>query len=286
MNFVKKLVVIIALGALAMPISGYAQYHFDCDPFFSYFKDSKRWEIGFGVVAPFGEFNGVTRVNTNSGSPVFLGDTTMKRKMMAQPGFGASIGLFAPFKGTGHISYWGMDASLMVNEFIWQNLNQTYSPDGSFHDNTIKSVNALTIQIGMPLGVSYKVGCDAILSRRLALCAAFGAGIIPQVNYTNIEGVSGFNDGYGWSVTPYVKMDLGFMAGWCWKFRFMYTYGHINLFDADHAITANNLTDGPFNIATTSNLYVSLIINPFTSRWPETGWWNTHDTYNQHDRFN
>lgn len=280
MNFIKKLPVILALALLGLPTYSFAQYHYDCDPFFSYFKDPKRWEISMGVVLPAGQFDGVTHVATGGN---YRGDTTMKRNINAQMGYGMALGLFAPFKGTGHISFWGMDVQLMVNEYIWQNLNQTYGTDNSLH-NAAVSVNALTTQISLPLGVSYKVGCDAILSKRLALCAAFGAGIMPQLNYTYLEGIGGFNDGYGLGVTPYAKIDLGFFAGWCWKLRFMYSYGHVNLYDANHAIPT--LTDGPFTFASTSNFMVSLVIMPFAGQWQETAWWNTYDTYNQHDRFN
>ena len=290
MNFIKKLPVFLAFVCLGMPTYSFAQYHFDCDPFFSYFKDLKRWDLSMGVVATPGQFGGVTQVNHGN----YIGDTTMNRSMMAI-GFGGAIGVFAPFKGTGHISYWGMDVQIMVNEFVWQNLNQIYNNDGGYTNNSTP-LSASTIQLAIPLGISYKVGCDAILSKRLPLCASFGAGIIPQVNYTNLINPTGYNttgmfsDGYGWGITPYAKMDLGFFAGICWKLRFMYTYGKINLFDANHAIpnvaSLNKLTDGPFSIASNSNIMVSLVIMPFATRWPETAWWNTYDTYNQHDRFN
>lgn len=282
MDFIKKLPVLFALAFLGIPNCSFAQYHYDCDPFFSYFKDPKRWDFSMGVVATFGQFDGVTQLNSSNPTS-FRGDTTMKRNMMAQMGFGGAIGVFAPFKGTGHISYWGMDVQIMVNEYIWQNLNQTYGTDGSFKNNPVP-LSANTLQLAIPLGVSYKIGCDAILTKRLPLCAAFGLGIIPQLNYTNLESINQFNAGYGFGVTPYAKMDLGFFAGICWKVRFMYTYGKVNLFDANAAVP--KLTDGPFSIASTSNIMVSLVIMPFAGGWAETGWWNTYDTYNKHDRFN
>jgi hypothetical protein len=281
MNFIKKLPVFLALAFLGIPTFSFAQYHYDCDPFFSYFKDPKRWDLSMGIVAPFGQFGG--SVGQYASNNYFRGDTTIKRNMMAQLGVSGAIGVFAPFKGTGHISYWGMDVQIMVSEYIWQNLNQTIGTDGTYTNNP-KPVSALTLQMATPIGVSYKVGCDAILSKRLPLCAAFGAGIIPQLNYTNLESINQFNAGYGWSVLPYAKMDLGFFAGICWKLRFMYSYGKVNLFDANAQVPG--LTQGPFSIASTSNLMVSLVIMPFSFQWPETGWWNTYDTYNKHDRFN
>ena len=279
MNFIKKLPVFIALACLGIPAHSFAQYQFDCDPFFSYFKDIKRWEIYGGIALPSGNFSGVTSVQ----SPGYVGDTTMKRKLAGQTAFGGGIDVFAPFKRTGHISYWGVDAGIMVNDIFWHNLNQIYNNDGGYNNNSTL-VNASTLQISIPLGISYKVGCDAIESKRLALCAAFGAGIIPQINMTSLEGVSQFNTQYGYGVTPYAKMDLGFFAGFCWKVRFMYTVGKVNLFDANAAIP--KLTDGPFGISSTGSFMISLVINPFAVGWHETNWWNTYDTYNQHDRLN
>jgi len=288
MKFIKKLPVFLAFAFLGIPNHSFAQYHYDTEPFFSYFKDLKRWDFAGGVVLPTGTFNGVSQVQR----PGFIGDTTAKRKLTGQTGLGGSISVFAPFKGTGHISYWGMDVGVMVNELLWHNLNQIYSPDNNSYSNgTNVSISAVTMQLAIPLGISYKVGCDAIESKRLPLCASFGAGIIPQVNYTNLESISQFNAQYGWGVTPYAKVDLGFFAGICWKLRFMYTYGKINLFDANAAIPGSTpsspkLTDGPFGFSSTSSFMVSLVIMPFAAGWHETNWWNTYDTYNQHDRLN
>src|ERR1700735_3484731 len=114
MNFIKKLPVFLAFAFLGIPAASFAQYHYDTEPFFSYFKDLKRWDFAGGVVLPTGNFSGVTSVQ----SPGYVGDTTMKRKLTSQTGLGGSISVFAPFKGTGHISYWGMDVGVMVNELI------------------------------------------------------------------------------------------------------------------------------------------------------------------------
>ena len=286
MNFIKKLPVFLAFVLLGLPTFSFAQYHYDTQPFFSYFKDLKRWDFAGGIVLPTGTFNGVTSVQT----PGYVGDTTMKRKLSGQTGFGGSISVFAPFKGTGHISYWGMDVTIMVNDILWHGLNQIYNNEGSYTNNSVP-LSASTLQASIPLGISYKVGCDAIESKRLALCAAFGAGIIPQMNMTNLESINQFSTQYGWGVTPYAKIDLGFFAGICWKVRFMYTYGKVNLFDANAPIpgstpSAPRLTDGPFGFSSTSDFMVSLVIMPFAAGWRETNWWNTYDTYNQHDRLN
>lgn len=292
MNFIKKPLVFLALAFLIMPAYSFAQYQFTCDPFFSYFKDLRRYEIGLGVVLPGAEFNGVTQVNTPT-PYYYRGDTTVKRKLTGGQGFGLTIGLSAPFKKTGHISCWAMDVQLMLNYYSWVKLNQTYGIDGSYTDPIAgNEISATSYQVALPLGVEYKIGCDAaVLTKRLNLCGTFGGGFIPQMWMTNITTVSTFDNQFAFGVTPYAKIEGGFFLGWCFKVRLMYTMGRINLFDANKAIPSTNgsgqpLTDGPFGFTSTSNFMASLIIMPFSGRWSETQWYNTYDTYQPHDRLN
>ena len=288
MNFIKKPLILLAFTLLVLPSHSFAQYQFKLDPFLSYFGDLKRYELGLGVVMPFGEINGVTRVT----SP-FLGDTTMSRTLTGQ-GFGISIGLSAPFKRTGHISCWAMDVQLLLNMYNWTALNQVYGVDGTLTDSD-EPLAGFSYQAALPLGVEYKVGCDAaVLTKRLAMCATFGAGVIPQMYMSNLSTVTTFDNQFNFGVTPYAKIEGGFFLGWCMKLRLMYTMGRVNLFDANKAIpsaiSSNNplhpMTDGPFGFHTNSNFMVTLVLMPFSHKWPETQWYNTYDTYNQHDRLN
>lgn len=279
MSFMKKPVVFFAVIFALIPSFGFAQYVYEVDPFWSYFKDPGRWEIGGGLAMASGEFAGVSRVIT----PGYIGDTTSTRAITST-GFGAHIGLSIPIKGTGHISCWAVAAQLMVNQFIWSDLNQTYGVDGSYKSATT-SVSALTQQISLPIGIDYKVGNDAILTKRLALGTSLGVGVIPQVNITELESIKGFDGGTKFGLTPYAKVEGAFFIGLCVKVRAMYTFGNQWLLDVNRPI-APGLTDGPFNISMKSNLMVSLIIMPFSGKWDEWAWYNTYDTYNQHDRLN
>ena len=229
-----------------------------------------------------GQFNGVLHVQDNNGR--YLGDTTIKRPLTTM-GFGGSIGLSLPIKGTGHISCWAVAAQLMFNTYSWTDLNQTYSPDGSFKAPTSKSVSVNTTQIALPLGIDYKIGHEAILSKRLLLGASMGAGIIPQLDMTSVQNADGFDPNYRFGVTPYAKVEGSIFAGMCIKVRAMYTIGNLSLIDVNRRIS-QPVNDGPFNVTMQSNLIVSLFIMPWSTKWSETSWWNTYDTYNQHDRFN
>jgi len=86
MKFIKKLPVFLAFAFLGIPNHSFAQYHYDTEPFFSYFKDLKRWDFAGGVVLPTGTFNGVSHVR---GSLAIL---LRKENLPAKP---ASVGLSA-----------------------------------------------------------------------------------------------------------------------------------------------------------------------------------------------
>ncbi len=284
MNVFKKSVLFIAFASLVMPAGVFGQYQFPMHPFLSYFGDLQRYEIAFNVNMPSGSFEGVQRVTTDGTyGGYYLGDTTIKRDLSSM-GFGGSIGLSLPFKATGHISCWAMAIQLGVNMHTWTNLNSTYKFDGTLVSPTDNALTASTMQVHLPIGIDWKVGNDAIKSQRLALGASMGLGVIPQLNMTSASTGQNIRSNYGFGCTPYAKVEGNFRLGWVFKLRAMYSMGDISLLRVNKRI--DGYTDGPFSIISTSNLTFSLVIMPFSGSWRETDWWNTWDTYNEHDRFN
>lgn len=278
MNVFKKAIIFVAFTMLVISTPVLAQYEFGVKPFLSYFKDLPRYELSFNYTMPGGYFEGVQQVNEGN----YIGDTTIKRAMSVT-GFGGSIGLSLPFKATGHISCWAATIQLGVNMHTWTNLNSTYDISGNVVTTTTP-LTANTMQIHLPIGIDWKVGNDAIESQRLAFGASMGAGLMPQLNMTSLSNVSGAQTGYGFGCTPFVKVDGAFRLGCVFKIRVLYTIGNIPLLYQKTDLPG--VTDGPFKIVSTSNLVLSFIIMPFSGGWRETDWYNTHDTYNQHDRLN
>ncbi len=280
MNLIRKAGIVFAIVFAMVPVLGFAQYQHTVDPFWSNLRNPLRYEIGGGLVMPSGTFTGVVHVQGSNG--VYKGDSTASRSLSSQ-GFGGSIGLALPFKATGHISCWAVSAQLSGNIYSWEGLNQTMGLDGSYNDADVP-LNAGTMQFTMPIGIDYKIGNDAILTKRLPFAAAFGVGVMPQFAMTTLEDISGFKAQYGYGCTPYAKFDWSIFAGICWKLRFMYSMGNINLLDVNSRLGTYN--DGPFTISSGSQFMVSLMFMPFSGGWKEFAWYNTYDTYNQHDRFN
>ncbi len=282
MHVFRKFIIVIALALVVIPKAGFSQYQFPMKPFLSYLKDMQRYELSLNYTMNNGFFEGVTQATSTAYNVgTYHGDTTVNRKI-STTGFGGAIGLSMPFKATGHISCWAAFVQLGVNMYTWNNLNSTYI-NGEITDPTGDILSAATMQIHMPIGIDWKVGNDAIKSQRLALGAAFGAGVIPQVAMTSISsGTPNASKNFGF--TPYLKMDLGWRWGWVFKLRTMYSIGQYNLLYVNQPIVG--VSDGPFRVASTSAISLSLVIMPFSGGWRETDWYNTYDTYNKHDRFN
>ena len=281
MNLFKKPIIFLVFALFAVPKHSSAQYEFTVDPFFSYFKDLKRYEIGFTAVLPFVNFSGVVPVYSGG---QYIGDTTAKRSLSGM-GFGGSIGLSIPFKATGHISCWAVNFHLFANTYSWTNLNEGYSPDGSY--TTIKpSLNASTIQVGLPIGIDYKIGNDAIESKRLTFGTSLGAGVMPNYNLTTLANASAdsIKSHGSFGFNPYVKAEVGFFLGWDIKIRLMYTMGDVTLIDVNKP--TDYRINGPFKVTSDGNFMISLVLMPFSGGWYERKWYNTHDTYNEHDRLN
>ncbi len=279
MNLIRKTGVAIVFVLALLPELGLAQYMHRVSPFWSNLSNTKRYEIGGGIIMPAGQSSGPVRAL--DGSDNYLGDTTMTRAATGS-GFGGIFGLCLPFKATGHISCWAVAAQLQVNMFTWTNMNPVYKNGGL--EAASKSLDAATMQVMLPIGIDWKVGNDAILTKRLTFATAFGAGVIPQIMSTSLVNVSGFEPQWGYGLTPYAKFDWAIFTGFCWKLRFMYTAGSINLLDVNHRIPGSN--DGQVDLRYNSSFMASLIIMPFSGGWSETAYYNTYDTYNQHDRFN
>jgi hypothetical protein len=282
MIFLKRPIIFFASLLLVLPVCGRAQYMFNVQPFFSYFSDPGRYELGGSYILPTAQFAGTSRVL--GGGNNFLGDSTKQRPLTGQ-GEGGFIGLSLPFKATGHISCWAAHVELGVNQYTWNDLNQTYSIEGNSYNNVKPALNASTLQVALPVGIEWKVGSDAIESKRLNFASTLGLGVIPNYNMTSLQSVSGASSFSSFGCTPYVKAEGSVFLGILVKVRVMYTIGDVRMLEVNKAIPAGS-TDGPFRITSNSDLILSFIIMPFSAGWSETSWWNTHDTYNKHDRLN
>lgn len=280
MNLFKKPIICLAFALLVLPKAGFSQYQFEVDPFFSYFRDLKQYDLGFTSVIPFAHFEGVVPAYDAFGK--YAGDTTAKRKTPGS-GVGGFIGLSIPFKATGHISCWAVNLNLMFNMYSWTNLNEIYMADGTYSGVT-PDLEATTLQIGLPIGIDYKIGNDAIQTKRLAFGTSLGAGVMPNYSITSLTGVDSVKSHGAFGFNPYFKADFSVFLGICMKLRLMYTMGDVTLINVTKP--TDYRINGPFKVTSNGDFMISLVFMPFSGGWYERKWYSTHDTYNQHDRLN
>lgn len=283
MNLIKAryclLVLLLAVSAVAN-----AQYAVSSvRPFTQYLRDKSWYEIGVNYTMVSGTFNGVVPIYGLNNR--FITDSTLKRSVQAEPGFGANLGIAVPIITTGHISNIALTFAVMYNTYKWKEINKAYNLDGTYK-SLPDILNAKTTQLALPIGLDYKIGADAIASSRMRLGASFGVGVVPHYNSTALDKVSDlFVPQQSIGVNPYVKAEFGFRAGFFFKLRAMYNVGNVELLNMNND-PVPPYTHGPFKLTTNSQAIFSLIVLPFSNKWGEKGWWDMYDSYNWNERLN
>lgn len=276
MNLSKSKAICFLLFSVLFSVTGNAQ-----------FRNWDRFEIGGNYLLVNGEFNGVSSIYNSSGN-FYIGDTTNKRSISTSMGVGVFIGSCIPFKRLGHESVWAISIGFMANQLTWSDINSVYLQNGSntLAPNTVTGgVNGITLQFGLPFGIEYKVGTDAIKSMRSRTGASFGAGFMPLLNGTTVTTITANDEhgvGYNFGFNPYAKAEVAVFAGICIKLRAMFSYGKLKYMS--ETSNMGKYSDGPMSITGSTNLTISLILMPVSPWWTEHSWYNTYDTYNPYDK--
>lgn len=110
-----------------------------------------------------------------------------------------------------------------------------------FSGNTLerKMGSLLHAQLGAPLTLDYKWGCDVDFDRELKTCFAVGGGMMPLVGMTldDLESMT-----MNAKVAPHLYASFGFYAWGCWKIRAAYMPGNYTV-----------VRDGSVNYGGTTN---------------------------------
>lgn len=105
-------------------------------------------------------------------------------------------------------------------------LRWKYEP---FSGNTLKTttVSLFYAQLGVPLTLDYKWGCDVDFDPEKKLCFAVGGGLIPMagLSFSNFE-----SSQLKFRTAPYLYASVGFFAHGCWKIRASYLPGSYTVF--------------------------------------------------------
>lgn len=244
---------LLAATILATTVPAYAQFGVPRGP--------KCLEVGYtyGIATAeykyhFQSFNETTGI---------LSDTGYSERVTSKLGFGGFVGYYFPVYTMGPSSKLAITLSYMYNAYLWDG-DAFYVSSSSRNGTT--SVGSGTIEMALPVGVDYKTGCDAMFDKTKKGCASFGAGVYPTFGVTVYQGSGGFK----FKARPYIKGEIGFFAGICFKVRAMYVLGSIPYIDYGDKYAGYEETTS-FKSKGTLNL--SLVLMPMSWKWSKSSWW-------------
>lgn len=149
-----------------------------------------------------------------------LVDTTMSGSLAAKVGFsfnGNSNHLLARLSENSILALSiGFEGEIIPFEDM---SNFVLSDNGR---NATETSSAGYYQMGIPITLDYKWGCDVDFNPELKACFAAGGGLMPM--YSTIGDINGMHVG-GLRMPPYVYASVGFYAWGCWKLRASYIPG-------------------------------------------------------------
>ncbi|HTN46945.1 MAG TPA: hypothetical protein VL098_11410 [Flavipsychrobacter sp.] len=260
MKYSYKIVLAVIAFAISFPLSSSAQFN-------NFPKFLKRFEIGGSYAMSSAEY----RVKQRFLSQDYSIDTTIKFNMNSVAGIGGMLGTYVPLSRLGQKSILALNIDLMYNALVWDKDVTVYSPTGGTVTN---SLTGGTLMVGMPVGLDFKFGCDAVGRKDVRFCTTLGGGVLPSFAMTSIDDVNDIAGEFG--VSPYVKAEVGMFTGICWKIRAMYSFGVID----EMSTLMDKTVKSDFGQSNTqliqkSSLNLSLILMPFSFTWGTQEWWNT-----------
>ena len=136
-----------------------------------------------------------------------------------------------------------------------------------------------TTQLAARLGVDLMVGNHGVLDKSKPTCYTIGLGLAPtQFNMTpsviGTDGKSTNGDAVSkMKMQPYIKAEIGFMAGLNFKLRATYSFGRTDLM----RVTTPSAVPSSYPLATTfqmrSNLELAFIMMPLSPVWRKSRWY-------------
>lgn len=224
----------------------------------------QRTHLGYSFLVNSAEF----KVKQSVITPDFSKDTSYTESMNTSGSFGFTIGTYIPLKRLGRKSSLNLGIDYMYNMMLWDAKYKVYDGNGNTYDAPFSGG---TLQMALPIGLDFKFGCDAITSKDARFCATLGAGALPSYSLTALDQVSNIDPKF--SAAPYLKAEVGILAGICVKLRAVYAIGNLSYMDIteknDYGKTNSQLNG-------TSNLTLSLLIMPFSWSWSRDYWWDTY----------
>lgn len=238
-------------------------------------------EIGYSYPIAIAKFEGYNPVYNYSGAGDFgisLGDTFVTRTVRSKFAYGAYVGSSIRLKRTGSKSALAMHIDVMANAYVWEDLYKAYSTFDGGEYELPDMVVAVGYQLGVPISLDYKFGAGAIGNKNSRFTGSFGAGAMPAAYFMVATSGGNVGGGMSFTATPFVKGEIGVMAGICVKVRALVAFGAVPWIDNQKSFLASS--SGGFTVTGQTTAVFSLVLMPFSWAWKKDGWWDNDFKYN------
>lgn len=226
-----------------------------------------RIQTGYSFASTASTYAGSLRIYNADG--MIQADTPWSQDLNTSSSIGFTVGTYIPVQRLGKVSMLALSTNINYNVFKWEKVAD------EIYGGTGLTLSGNTKQIAVPLSLDLKFGCDATLSKNNRFCATIGGGFQPAFFYTQIDGYSNSTAG----VNPFLKVEVGLLAGLCMKFQAKYEFGLMKDFELINKVSTNledkNLA-GSFSMTGEPAFTFSIILMPFSWAWQEHGWWDTY----------
>jgi|GEM_PF-1245587 len=264
--------ILLALIALIIPAFSFAQGSF-MRSYAKYkrLKDNgqnvkswQRYDIGYSFV--FGSAHYTDHYIAVDGNGDLF-DTTFRKTLVAKPIYGLMFNTYFPLASMGDNGVLAIGLGIRANLYKWN------TGDVSLGSNYTYNYDYLTMDMGVPISIDMKWGCDAMLDKSTRTCFTIGVGGQPTYFATgvpsgiNADGSVALAGSNVVKITPFVKAEAGFFAGICFKVRAIYNFANIKYLD----MTGDN---EQISLKGTSNFNLSIVLMPFSWDWGKEQWWN------------
>lgn len=224
----------------------------------------QRYQVGYSLPMASATWMHDLSCQTPDG---LIKDTSIVKNMGAAKGWGATSGTHFPIAVMGEKSILAIPVDAIVNLYVW-NTGDIAINGGTYN------YDVATMQIGVPVGIDYKTGGDAMLDKSNRISFTAGIGMHPNM-YATAFGP--WNGQAKFRVQPYLKAELGVFAGICFKVRALYTMSDVDLIKANEEQLYGGWSAADesetIRVRSKPNLTLSLLVMPFSWDWKQSQWW-------------
>lgn len=224
-----------------------------------------RYQIGYSFVNSTAEYKGMLK--TYDQKQNYLTDTPWNETIHTSAAFGVTMGTYIPIKRLGRVSTLATNIDFTYDFKYWKNV-----AGGLYSELADLNISGVSVEIGVPITLDFKFGCDATCAKNQRFCTTLGAGIYPTFAFTSFED----NAATGFGMAPVVKYEVGFYKGICMKFRVLYSFDNIQYISKSGSVFKQDDLASNFTLTGKSTLTISAVFMPFSFLWERKGWWNTY----------